>query len=457
MDPAFEGAGAEQGLEIWRIENFEVVAYPKKQYGQFYQGDSYIVLYTTDVQSSGHKTYDLHFWLGSATSQDEAGAAAIKAVELDDTLGGVPVQHREVEGYESALFLSRFKKGVRYLQGGVVSGFHHVDPDAPYPARLFKVKGRRNIRVRQVACEVGAMNQGDCFILDAGKKVYVYMGPSCRRMERVKAVHAGNAIRDEDHAGSAKVLIIDETATPDEVGEFFEALGGGSPDDITAESEDDVQFERAAEQVVTLHKIWEDDDGVVQTEQIGEKPLQQSQLDSGDCFLLDTGVSVYVWIGRSSSKKEKVSSMKMAEGYIAQKGYANWVKVERVAEGTEPAVFKSFFKTWKEPEESCGLGRKFNQRQMSTVSAVSEDFNVMSLHADKRRLLRKNAGPAIGFMPDDGSGKVEINRIENFELEPVDESINGYFFGGDSYVIKYTYEIDGREKYIVYFWQCGIS
>ena len=54
---------------------------------------------------------------------------------------------------------------------------------------------------------------------------------------------------------------------------------------------------------------------------------------------------------------------------------------------------------------------------------------------------------------DDGSGNVEIWRIENFEMAPQEEGLCGQFFGGDSYVILYTYLVNGKENYIIYFWQ----
>lgn len=44
-------------------------------------------------------------------------------------------------------------------------------------------------------------------------------------------------------------------------------------------------------------------------------------------------------------------------------------------------------------------------------------------------------------------------RIEDFEMAPVDPKMYGQFFGGDSYVILYTYLINNKENYIIYFWQ----
>lgn len=117
------------------------------------------------------------------------------------------MQYRETQKHESQVFLSYFKNGVRYAPGGVTSGFTHVDPDA-FEKRLFQIKGARNIRAEQVEPSIASMNRGDCFILDVGKNIYVYVGATSKRVERLKAINAANQIRDQDHAGKAKVHII---------------------------------------------------------------------------------------------------------------------------------------------------------------------------------------------------------------------------------------------------------
>ena len=52
---------------------------------------------------------------------------------------------------------------------------------------------------------------------------------------------------------------------------------------------------------------------------------------------------------------------------------------------------------------------------------------------------------------------IEIYRMENFDMVKIDDkNLHGKFFGGDSYVIRYSYQNkEGRDAYIVYFWQVG--
>lgn len=52
---------------------------------------------------------------GDFCSQDESGSAAIFTVQMDDFLGGKPIQYREVQGHESKTFLGYFKSGIKYM------------------------------------------------------------------------------------------------------------------------------------------------------------------------------------------------------------------------------------------------------------------------------------------------------------------------------------------------------
>lgn len=61
--PEFERAGQNAGLQVWRVENFELVPVPENLHGGFYTGDAYLIL-NTIKQRSGNLQYDLHFWLG---------------------------------------------------------------------------------------------------------------------------------------------------------------------------------------------------------------------------------------------------------------------------------------------------------------------------------------------------------------------------------------------------------
>jgi hypothetical protein len=142
--PSCRGAGANPGVEVWRIENKVPVRQPKESYGKFCKGDSYLVLKTT-ISSGGAYEWDLHFWLGEESSVDEIGIAAYKTVELDDSLGGAPVQYRETQGNESSKFQAVFKQGLTYLDGGVDSGFKKV-------RTTFSPAKKKKHRLARVSC-----------------------------------------------------------------------------------------------------------------------------------------------------------------------------------------------------------------------------------------------------------------------------------------------------------------
>lgn len=332
------------GFDIWRIEKFTVKKWPKEQFGQFYRGDSYIVLRTYKVEDKF--AYDIHFWLGQETTQDEAGTAAIKTVELDDSLGQVPVQHREVDGHESPQFLSYFKDvgGIRILQGGIESGFNKVKPEE-YQPRLLHIKGRRNVRVMQVPLSHSSLNSGDVFVLDMGMKLYQWQGAKCSGQERVKAASLMNAI-DNERRGKPVKFQISETDKDDEeeVREFWAGIGGKGP--VAQADEMDDKWEEGHQP-----ELWRCSDAGGQLKLTFECKgiVPKSRLDTNDVFILDVGNEIFVWVGLKASAGERKGAMGMAQRYCKEKGLPNWLPLTRVLEGSRCETMTTYMAGDKRP------------------------------------------------------------------------------------------------------------
>ncbi|XP_007575729.1 gelsolin a isoform X2 [Poecilia formosa] len=436
----FQRAGQNPGLQVWRVENFDLVPVPENLYGGFYTGDAYLIL-NTIKQRSGNLQYDLHFWLGDFCSQDESGAAAIFTVQMDDFLGGKPIQYREVQGHESKTFLGYFKSGIKYMKGGVASGFKHVMTNEVTVQRVLQVKGRRVVRATEVPVSWDSFNQGDCFILDLGAEIYQWCGSQSNRFEKLKATQVAKGIRDNERSGRARVYVCDEGAEREKMTEVL-----GPKPDLPPGASDDVKADASNRKRAKLYKVSNASGGMTVTLVAAENPFAQSALESGDCFILDHGSDgkIFVWKGKDANMDERKAALKAADEFIKKMGYPKHTEVQILPESGETPLFKQFFKNWRDKDQTEGLGVAYIANSIAKIEKVA--FDAASLH-------ESSAMAAQHGMVDDGSGEKQIWRIEGSDKVAVDPSTYGQFFGGDSYIILYNYRHGGRQGHIIYMWQ----
>jgi len=169
-EPAWQGAGQEVGLKIWRIVKFKVEHWDKEEYGKFYSGDSYVILNTYKEEDSDALKFDVHFWIGKYSTQDEYATAAYKTVELDTLLDDMPVQHREVQGHESKLFRSYFDS-ITLMKGGADTGFRRLLPEA-YQPRLFHIEKQADRKIT-ASLPVYLFSVFICHILDITSVIFL--------------------------------------------------------------------------------------------------------------------------------------------------------------------------------------------------------------------------------------------------------------------------------------------
>ncbi|XP_040208728.1 villin-like protein [Rana temporaria] len=428
------------GLQIWSIEKMQMVPLPEKAYGSFFEGDCYIIL--SIKQTSTGTASDVHYWIGKDSTQDEQGAAALYTSQLDEALGGSPIQHREVQGHESATFKSYFKNGVIYKKGGVASGFKHVETNMYNIRRLLHVKGRKNVTATEVDMSWNSFNKGDVFLLDLGKVIIQWNGPESNKTERIRACSLAQSIRDDERGGRAQIGIIDNEQDSPDLMQIMTAVLGPRHGELKDAVPDEKPDEQQKSNVRLYHVFEKDGDLVVQ--EIATKPLTQDLLQHQDCHILDQGgVKIFVWRGKDSSVEEKKAAFSRAVGFIQAKGYPATTNVEVVNDGAESAMFKQLFQNWRDFGEIQGLGKAYSLGKIAKVDQVKFDIN---------QLYARPELAAEQRMVDDASGNVQVWRVENLELKEVDPKTYGRFYGGDCYLVLYTYVKSAKPNYLLYMW-----
>ncbi|TAQ91331.1 hypothetical protein B7494_g302 [Chlorociboria aeruginascens] len=321
-EPAWNGIGETQGLRIWRIEQFEVVPWPKNRYGSFHEGDSYIILHTYKSSPDARElSYDIFFWLGKDTTQDEAGTAAYKTVELDEFLKGAAIQHREVQGFESPSFLSLFPH-LTILHGGASTGFHHVETEEKSLFRLLQItsSGGHGIIVREVDPTWQSLNENDVFVLDEG----------CDR-------HFGMV---NEREGQPDVEVLAQTDSRSLL--FIKTLGGDINSSIPTTLS--APHPSAAHSKNTRSKRLfrcSDSTGTLKLDLVKNGGVVLSDFRSEDVFLFDSGFQIYVWQGDGASRREKALWLKVAESYLQSLEDSWTTPVATVKEGREGPAFQS--------------------------------------------------------------------------------------------------------------------
>lgn len=211
--------------------------------------------------------------------------------------------------------------------------------DKVFEPVLFQCKGERYPRIFSVPMVADSVNEGDVFILDMNKKIYMWPGKDCNVNEKMKALEIITNIAKFERHLDCEICFPLEDAKIDE--EFWGHLGGkpavikpATPDNENDPEGDDLKY--------SFYKI-SNDTGKLQCIEIKERPLMRTHLDTNDTFVLEVHKSVMIWIGKQANVEEKKNALIIGKSFVKAHNKPKGTRVSRIVENAEDAYFRSFF------------------------------------------------------------------------------------------------------------------
>ncbi|CAK8565915.1 unnamed protein product [Lathyrus sativus] len=428
LDSAFQTAGANPGLEVWCIENQELVLMSESDHRKFYTGSAYIVLNAV-FPKNGPPHYDIHYWLGNDTKKVDSSLASDKALELDAALGSCSVQYREIQGQESQKFLSYFKPCLIPIEGVFTSKQGNLNGE--YQVSLYSCKGDYVVHVREVPFQRSSLNHEDVFILDTALKIFLFSGCNSTIQERAKGLEVVQYITENKHGGKCEVATIEDGkfVGDSDVGEFWSLFGGYAP----------IPREPPASQesvAPSAKAFWINLQGKICP--IGSNAFSKEMLESDKCYMLDCDSEIFVWMGRQTLLTERRTSIKAAEDFVRNEGRSSKTHLTFLSEGLESTVFRSHFTNWPKTAEP-----RLYEEGREKVAAIfkHQGYDVKELPDEK------DDEPSIDY-----GGTIKVWRVDSDELSLLPVTEHTRFYSGDCYIVQYTFPEKGRDETLFYAW-----
>ena len=222
------------------------------------------------------------------------------------------------------------------MSGGIESGFNKVGPK-DYKTKLFQIKGTKaRVQVVEVPTNCDSLNDGDAYVLDAGLKVYTWMGSKAAGSEKFKATQVANNIKNTRKGCEFERLESDGS-------DGFWSLLGGKGTIKTKEEGDEMEIQSQKKHVLFRLSDDKDGDGQMEFDKIAEGDLKLSMLKSDDVFIADVGDACIVWVGKKASSNERKNALPMANKYLGLNNRPVWLPIVRVMEGDEGSLFGKVF------------------------------------------------------------------------------------------------------------------
>ncbi|NWI71086.1 VILI protein, partial [Todus mexicanus] len=393
-------------VEVWRIENGELVPVEKRWLGHFYGGDCYLVLYTYFVGPKVNRI--IYIWQGRQASTDELAASAYQAVILDQKYDNEPVQVRVTMGKEPAHLMAIFKGKMVVYAGGTSRGGGE-EPSSS--TRLFHVHGTNeyNTKAIEVPVRASSLNSNDVFVLKTPSCCYLWYGKGCSGDEREMAKTVANIISKTE-----KPVVAEGQEPP----EFWLALGGKS------QYANSKRLQEENPSVTPRLFECSNKTGTFLATEIVD--FTQDDLEEDDVYLLDTWDQVFFWIGRGANESEKEAAAVMVQEYLRShpSGRDLDTPIIVVKQGYEPPTFTGWFLAWdplnwadKKSYETlkAELGDDSNLGQLTSMYTSTQEVFTATTQLLPDKLETFPLDVLVNTSAEDLPRGVDPTRKEDFE------------------------------------------